>query len=76
MEILSKNKCTPNASASSKTKSTKVDNISQFLSNRWNAKIDELNQWTCIGRTTYKENIWKQFMTGSPLLEYETKLNC
>ncbi|XP_003374242.1 hypothetical protein Tsp_09588 [Trichinella spiralis] len=30
MEILSKNKCTPNASASSKT-STEVDNISQFL---------------------------------------------
>ncbi|OUC45997.1 hypothetical protein D917_08076 [Trichinella nativa] len=30
MKILSKNKCTPNASASSKT-STKVDNISQFL---------------------------------------------
>ncbi|KRY30812.1 hypothetical protein T01_12959 [Trichinella spiralis] len=30
MEILSKNKCTPNVSASSKT-STKVDNISQFL---------------------------------------------
>ncbi|KRZ51844.1 hypothetical protein T02_11324 [Trichinella nativa] len=31
MKILSKNKCTPNASASSKTRSTKVDNISQFL---------------------------------------------
>ncbi|KRX54990.1 hypothetical protein T09_13374 [Trichinella sp. T9] len=41
MEILSKNKCTPNASASSKTRSTKVDNISQFLWNRWNAKIDD-----------------------------------